>query len=311
MTKLVKSILDEHDFDLVVASTEVMAVYALKAPQGTLRILEEHNSALRWSWERYQNQRSSLQRLRRWVSWQKLRRYEARLFPQFDLCTMVSQQDRETSTRMLPGYQGRIEVVPNGVDCEYNQPGVADTAPNTLVYNGALTYSANHDAMRHFLTRIYPLIRKQVPQVSLTITGSLEGVDLSGLHLDDSVKLSDYVQDIRPLVASSAACVVPLQEGGGTRIKILEAMALGTPVISTTKGAEGLAAEDGEHLLLADDPEAFAMRTVELLQNRALRQRLATNGRRLVEETYDWRQIGERFVALVEQTALQAKRNGL
>jgi len=103
-------------------------------------------------------------------------------------------------------------------------------------------------------------------------------------------------------VAEAAACVVPIRQGGGTRLKILEAMALGTPVVSTTKGAEGLSVTDGEHLLLADDPASFAACTLRLFRDDGLRSRLARNARRLVEERYDWAQIGQRFVHLVEET---------
>jgi glycosyltransferase involved in cell wall biosynthesis len=114
--------------------------------------------------------------------------------------------------------------------------------------------------------------------------------------------LSGYVEDVRPLVAGARVCVAPIRQGGGTRIKILEAMALGTPVVATSKGAEGLEVIEGEHILLADDPAGFANSTLRLLRDAELRQRLATNARRLVEQRYDWAQIGKQFVALVEAT---------
>jgi glycosyltransferase involved in cell wall biosynthesis len=157
--------------------------------------------------------------------------------------------------------------------------------------------------MRYFLREIYPLIRDQHNEVSLTITGSTKGVDLTTLMLDESVSLSGYVDDIRPLVAGSAVCVVPLRIGGGTRLKLLESMALGTPVVSTSKGAEGLDVVNGEHLLIADTPADFATCTLRLLCDTRLRRRLAINARQLVEEKYDWKQIGQRFVDLVEDVA--------
>ncbi|NLS78185.1 MAG: glycosyltransferase [Chloroflexi bacterium] len=299
MSDAVSALAAETKFDVVVASTETMATYVSRV-RGAAAILEEHNSFARMMYERYQQQTSSLQRLRCWASWQKTRYYEARLFPRFDLVTMVSEQDRQTS-QALPAYRGKVEVVPNGVDCRRNRPGLVVAQPNALVYNGALTYSANYDAMRYFLSEIYPLIRQQIPDVSLSITGSTKGVDLAGLRLDESVRLTGYVDDIRLPVAGSAVCVVPLRQGGGTRLKILEAMALGTPVVATSKGVEGLEAVDGEHLLIADEPQSFAERTVRQLRDDALRQRLISNARRLVEERYDWERIGQRFVDLVEE----------
>jgi glycosyltransferase involved in cell wall biosynthesis len=194
----------------------------------------------------------------------------------------------------------RIEVVPNGVDCDYNRPIYSDGQATTLVYNGALTYHANFDAMSFFLSAVFPRIKQEIDAVQLTITGSVDGVRLSELSLNESVRLTGYLPDIRPVVANATVCVVPLREGGGTRLKILEAMALGTPVVSTSKGAEGLDVVHGEHLLIADEPDRFAAYTVELMHNAELRQRLTENARHLVEQKYDWGGIGRRFVALVE-----------
>ena len=291
--------LDSAHYDAVIASIEVMATYAFQAPQTTTKILEEHNSLSRWMWERYRAQQSTLQRLRCWISWRKTSFYESRLFRQFDLCTMVSDQDRTASLQMLPGYHGPVEVVPNGVDCDWNRPGLAPAEPHRLVFNGSLTYQVNYDAVKYFLAEIYPIIREALPTVTLSITGSTKGVSLAGLSLD-GVRLTGYVDDIRQVVASSSVCVVPIQEGGGTRLKILEAMALGTPIVSTTKGAEGIKAKHGEHLLLADNVANFARCTLDLLCDVDLRQQLAVNARRLVEEYYNWTQIGQRFTGLVE-----------
>jgi glycosyltransferase involved in cell wall biosynthesis len=292
--------LDSTHYDVVIASIEVTATYALQAPQTAAKILEEHNSLSRWMWERYRAQTHPLQRLRCWLSWRKTTRYEDRLFRQFNLCVVVSEQDRVASLQMLPHYRGPVEVVSNGVDCDRNRPGLQPSDPVRLVFSGALTYQANYDAVQYFLKEIYPIIQQARPEVTLLITGATTGVDLERLPLSRGVTLTGYVDDIRPIVSGSSVCIVPIQEGGGTRLKILEAMALGTPVVSTTKGAEGIEARHGEHLLLADDPASFADCTLNLMRDPSLRQRITGNARRLVEERYDWAKIGERFVGLVE-----------
>lgn len=302
MQQLVAAAWQRESYDAVVASTEMTADYALTAPPGVTKILEEHNSLTRWMAERYRGQRAPLQRARCWVSWQKRRWHERRLYPHFDLVTMVSRQDEQVTTELVRGVKPRVAVVPNGVDCAHNRPDLVPRQSNTLVYNGSLTYRANYDAMRWFLAQVYPRIKAQIPEVSLTITGSTQGVDLTGLALDDSVTLTGFVEDVRIPVAGAAACVVPIRQGGGTRLKILEAMALGTPVVATSKGAEGLEVVDSDHLLLADEPGTFARRTVELLNDLDLRQRLVVNARRLVEDCYDWQAIGADFVGLVEAT---------
>lgn len=239
---------------------------------------------------------------RTWLSWQKAHVYEQRLFRQFQTCTLAADSERAYLQDLL-GQACAINVVPNGVDCAHNKPGLFAARPNSLVYNGALTYNANYDAAGYFLKDIYPLIRQHCPEVSFTITGSTKGVDRSGLQLDDSVTLSGYVDDIRSVVGGSAMCVVPLRQGSGTRLKILEAMALGVPVVSTSKGAEGLDARHGEHLLLADDAPAFAQHVLTLLNDPALGARLSAQARRLVEQRYDWSLIGQRFLGLVEDVA--------
>lgn len=305
MEQAVRAALAQDRFDVVVASTEVMAVYALMAAQSSALVLEEHNSLSRWMWERYKAQSSAIQRVRCWLSWQKTRRYEAHTFRRFDLCTMVSAQDREATLSMLPGFHGQVAVIPNGVDCERNRPGLSQPVPNTLVFNGSLTYSANYDAMQCFLAAIYPLIKAGLPGVSLAITGSLEGVDLSALRLDDSVRLCGQVDDVRPLVASASVCVVPIRQGGGTRLKILEAMALGTPVVTTTKAAEGLDLTPGQEILIADTPDEFAGSVCRLLHDPVLRQQLARNARCLVERRYDWAEIGKEFVKVVEGATMR------
>jgi len=299
MSRQVNEVLLAGTFDAIVSSTGVMADYALQAPAGPARILEEHNSMTRWMHERYAQQKLLATRLRCWVSWQKSRRYEAHLFRQFHVVTMVSEQDRAACLADLPGYRGPVSVVPNGVDCQHNRPGLGLPRPHSLVFNGSLTYDANYDAMRYFLSDIFPLVQAQVPGVSLTITGPTEGVDLRSLQLA-SVRLTGYLDDVRPEVAGAWVCVVPIRMGGGTRLKILEAMALGTPVVATSKAAEGLDVSPESHLLIADSPAEFAGHVVRLLGDPAERARLAASARQLVEQRYEWRRIGRDFAAIVE-----------
>jgi glycosyltransferase involved in cell wall biosynthesis len=197
-------------------------------------------------------------------------------------------------------------MVPNGVDCAHNQPGLAVKQKGRLVFNGSLTYSANYEAMSWFLAQVYPKIRQQIPDVTLQITGATHGVDLSRLALDQSVTLTGYVEDVRLPVAQAEVCVVPIQRGGGTRLKVLEAMALGTPVVATAKGAEGLEVVDGMQLLVADSAIEFAQKTGRLLRDVEEQARLSQEARKLVERHYDWEMIGAQFRSLVERVVEDA-----
>jgi glycosyltransferase involved in cell wall biosynthesis len=169
-----------------------------------------------------------------------------------------------------------------------------------LIYPGALTYHSNLDAMVYFLRESWPIIQKQRPQVRLRITGRTDGVDLARLALTDQVVMTGYLDDIRSAVAQSWICVVPLRAGGGTRLKILESLALGTPVVSTSKGAEGLNLIPGRDILVADEPADFAEAVLNVLQDPVLRETLSRNGRQAVEAKYDWRIIGQQFDDFVE-----------
>ncbi|MBI5568280.1 MAG: glycosyltransferase [Chloroflexi bacterium] len=289
-------------WDAIVAIQTPVAPYAL-AFKSTPKVLDIDTALSFQMRERHEQRPNSLRSLRTWLSWQKAHVYEQRLFRHFQACTLVADSERPYMQSIVDSTPCEIVVVPNGVDCGHNRPGLFARQPNSLVYNGALTYYANFDAVQYFLKEIYPLIHHQTPEVSFTVTGSTQGVDRSGLQLDDSVTLSGYVDDIRAVVGGSAICVVPLRQGSGTRLKILEAMALGTPIVSTSKGAEGLDVRHDEHLLLADDAPTFAQHTLALLRDPALGQRLSAQARKLVEQHYDWSFIGDHFRRLVEDVA--------
>ncbi len=305
MSRLVDSLTTQNNFDIVLASTLFTAEYSLQI-NDIPRILEEQNYTTGWMEERYKAQRNPLRRASGWFTWQKCQRYERWLYPQFAAVTMVSDRDRQAVRKAIPRYTGRLEVIPNGVDLETRHPGLAEPVLDTLVFNGSLTYAANREAMRWFTGQIWSLIRQRRPQARLTITGRTEGVDLGWLPKDANIHLSGYLEDVRPAVAGSWLAVAPLLDGSGTRLKILEAMALGTPVVATSKGAEGLEVTPGQDILIADRAEAFAGECLRVLEDAQLRGRLAQNGRRLVEQRYGWDAIGRRFCELVEDVAAEA-----
>jgi len=300
MDELVAEAFRSRCFDAVIASSDMMVSYALQAPNNTVKILEEHNSLTRWMQERYESALGSVYRLRCWVSWQKRRLYESHIYRDFDLITMVSHQDCTATQTIIGQTHPPVRVVPNGVDCGERRPSEVPPVAGRLIYSGALTYSANFDAVSYFLDNIFPRVKQQCADAHLVVTGSVAGVDTTRFESNESVTLTGFVEDVNREITQAMVCVVPLLAGGGTRLKILEAMALGVPIVSTSKGAEGLDVVDGEHLLLADNPTAFARCILELLGNRELGRQLAVNARRLVEERYDWHAIGVQFSDLLE-----------
>jgi glycosyltransferase involved in cell wall biosynthesis len=299
MAARVQHLASDWDPECVIALTFITAPYAL-AVHGAPRIVDIDNLMWPMLKQAHRQAQDPFGRLRSWVAYWKFRQYETWLYRQFDLSLVVSDRDRQAAVDLMGLQVSQVGVVPNGVDMSFHQPLPIEPKPNTLVYNGALTYAANYDAMDYFLREIFPLIRAQVPETRLTITGATTGVPIAALPTNGHVTFSGYLKDIRPEVSSSWVCVVPLRLGGGTRLKILEAMALGTPVVSTSKGAEGLDIETGKHLLIGNTPSEFAAQTVRVLREPGLRTSLGAQGAQLVKDQYDWANIGRHFCQLVE-----------
>lgn len=220
----------------------------------------------------------------------KLWSYEVEKVGSFDVNVFVSKADEQTMLERVPGL--RTAIVPNGVDVEYFLPAQGHDAP-ALIYTGGMNMFANRDAVMFFLSDIWPLIRTRVPGVRFFAVGQDPPKELSALaERDPQVVVTGYVTDVRPLVRDASVYVVPLRVGGGTRLKVLDAMAMGKAMVSTSIGCEGLDVRPDEHLLVADTPEQFADRTVALLEDKNRRFSLGCAARELVERRYSWRTIG-------------------
>lgn len=302
MAELVARMGRETHYDLIISSTTEVAPYCLQ-DTGIPKMLEEHNFMTGWMKERYQTQTHFLKRLTHQATWLKCYFYERKLYSYFDVVSMVSHTDQQAVRATFPGYKGRLEVIPNGVDLETRPCGLTAPTPETIVFNGALRYYANAEAMRFFCSQALPLIWQQRPKTRLIITGRYDRAELNWLPSDPRITMTGYLEDVRPAVAGAWMAVAPLLEGGGTRLKILEAMALGTPVVATSKGAEGLEVTPGKELLIANDAPGLADHCLRLLGDANLREEIARSARQLVEQHYNWQMIGERFCELVEQAA--------
>ncbi|GAB4458070.1 MAG: glycosyltransferase family 4 protein [Anaerolineales bacterium] len=292
MARVLTRALTEEKFDLIIASQLQMAAYAPYF-RGLPAVFEEFEIGL------FHDQAFSADgriRLRRALTWLKLRLYLSQLLSRFRLVTMASERERGLLARNFPRYREAAHVIPNCINVEEYQQVKAQKRTNTLVFSGPFKYRANYEAMTWFVGEVFPLILEQVPDAQLIITGDHENLPLPSLR---NVTLAGYVDDIKSLIASCAVSVAPLLSGGGTRLKILEAMALGTPVVATSKGAEGLEARAGEHLLVADEAGKFAEAAVSLLNEAGLRQKLTENAQKLVRARYDWGGIMPSFLHLL------------
>jgi glycosyltransferase involved in cell wall biosynthesis len=248
-----------------------------------------------------------------WLAGQarKMRRHEAAWVGRADLTLAVSPGDAEQLRAMAPGAD--VEVVPNGVDvdCFAPPPEGRRPIPGRLVFTGSMNWLPNQDAMLYFCREILPVLRANhgpEERWSLDIVGQSPPASVEELA-GPRIRVTGTVDDVRPYAHGAEMFVVPLRIGGGSRLKILEAFALGVPVVSTTVGCEGLGAVDGEHLLIADGAEAFAATIARLSNDAGLRVALAERARRHVLEHFSWAGIGRRLLAIYEdRLARRARR---
>jgi sugar transferase (PEP-CTERM/EpsH1 system associated) len=240
--------------------------------------------------------------------WARMRRFEGRMMGRFDRVLAVSDVDRETLQRLYPlDAPAPVSVIPTGVDTTYFAPAPMDPAGKPrIVFTGSMDWLPNVDGVLYFSREILPLIREAEPNVVFTIVGRSPAPAVRRLAEEHGIEVTGRVDDVRPYLAASAVNVVPLRIGGGTRLKIFEAMAAGRAVVSTSIGAEGLPTENGRHLLLADDPATFARSVVTLLREPRVRQAMESEARAFVTTRYDWAVAATHLEAALVETRTAA-----
>jgi len=242
------------------------------------------------------------------LQWQKMQRFEQKALPLFSRVIAVSEPDRAFIARWAKPEQ--VEIISNGVDTGYFKPAGWQQKPFSMVFTGSLDWRPNVDAILYFLDGIWPLIRASHPEASFTIVGRRPTDVLKdkagGMP---GIMLTGTVDDVRPYMEEAQVYVVPLRVGGGSRLKILEALSMKKAVVSTSVGAEGLDVCAGENILTADAPAEFAAAVSRLYRESALRERLGTSGRRLVESRYEWQSLSK----ILEQLwfAVAVERDGI
>lgn len=230
--------------------------------------------------------------------WRRMLRFEDEALRRFDLVLAVSDADRETFKRLYPGaLTHQAHVVRTGVDTRYFAPRPATPKRAHLVFTGSMDWLPNEDGMVYFVRDILPRIRQVEPDTTLSIIGRAPTPAVTRLAEDAGIEVTGRVDDVRPHIAAGSVYIVPLRIGGGTRLKIFEAMGMGKAVVSTTVGAEGLPVTSGRDVVLADEPARFAQAVVHMIRDVDARQRIEREARRLVVEQYDWSAVAKDFEA--------------
>lgn len=303
----IRQALDSKPYDLIVSDEICMApyVFGLHHHTTTPRVIIRHKIDHLHYVESARSRPWGQVRLLDWLDAHRFARYEAQMMPYFQGAIVCSPEDGKVAARQGKGMA--VSVIINGADTDYFYPARQPDAKPTILLLGTMHYQPNIDMVLYFFATIYPLIRQERPDLQVLIVGHQPPSEVQQLGELPGVTVTGTVEDVRPYMQRSWLLAVPLRLGGGTRLKIVEAMAAGLPVISTTIGAQGLENINTDLLALADTPAAFAAQTVALLQDCERRQLLGRRGRQLVEKQYSWRTLGEQYAAFCQQQLRQPR----
>lgn len=294
------------NFDVVVCDFLMPAV---NMPEKIVipTLLFQHNvEAMIWR-RHFEVQKNALKKAYLKNQWRKSFDYECAVCRNFDFVVAVSKEDANV---MRSEYSiENVADVPTGVDTEFFQPCLTvEKDEFNLIFTGSMDWLPNEDAIRWFTEEVLPIIKRKIPQVSLTVVGRNPFPSLVELSKkDSSIVVTGGVPDVRPFMEKASAYVVPIRIGGGTRLKIYEAMAMELPIISTKIGAEGLPVRDGEEILLRDTPNEFAEAIVKLLTDKELAKRISSQAAKTVSEKFGWEKVSDDFTILCER-AVERRR---
>ncbi len=302
MRREIERLLKEQTFDVMVCDFLQPSVN-VPADVPVTTILFQHNvEAMIWK-RHYEVHKNPLKRAFLYDQWRKTWRYERSACQKFDLVIAVSVADEQ---QMREEYDlQRTAAVATGVDIDYFRPS-SDITPekHNIVFTGSMDWLPNEDAMQYFIREVLPLVRKEIPDVTLTVVGRNPYASLVELSkTDQSIVVTGRVDDVRPYIERASIYVVPIRIGGGTRLKIYEAMSMGKPVVSTTVGAEGLPVTNNQELVLADSATEFAAALIRLFRDGDWAAELGGRAAKLVREKFGWRGVAESFAALCAEVA--------
>lgn len=307
MQQLATELLTAEQFDLVQFESSQMSW--LELPPGVVSVVDEHNIEYELLQRMYQTETSRLRKLYNWTEFRKFRREERGSWARADGCVVTSDREQVILSETEPEPDKPVHVAPNGVDIEFFNAGDVPVDANSIVFTGLLHYRPNIDAVTYFTKQILPHIVQRRPDVVFSIVGLGAPSEVTRLA-GPNVRFVGEVPDIRPYALGAGALVVPLRMGSGTRLKVLDGLAMQKGLISTSLGCEGIAVVDREHLLVADDAEAFAAAVLSVLDDPALAEQLGRHGRALVEAKYSWVSIVEDLERFHRQVIDRASSNG-
>jgi glycosyltransferase involved in cell wall biosynthesis len=318
MRKVINTVMRQAEFHVIHADQVSMAQFALRAGQNARKagspmvlVFDAHNAV--WTIvERMKQNSTWFLRPALSLETERMKRYEGYLLQKFDWTTPVTEIDRQallqaTELPLRQQIEKKLKVIPIAVDCNLLQREVRQPNSKAIVTLGTLHYPPNADGIRWFMTEVFPSVQKRAPEVSLTVIGKNPPSDFLRLAeaSGGSIQVTGYVPDLGPFMREAAIMVVTVRAGGGMRVRILEALARGMPLVTTTVGLEGIKAQLGREVLVADTAGDFADAVVRLLEDEALQQSLSIHGRELAEHLYDWKVVLKQLDGIYGNTGEQ------
>jgi len=297
-------LVERTTFDIIQVETSLMAHYAF--PPGAALVLDEHNIESEILRRTVPVAQGLPRKLHSYVDYLKIKAEEEASWRAADACAVTSPRDEATIRRAVP--RALTAVVPNAADTGFYSPQATTPEPATILFFGTIAHYPNTDGLLFFLDNVLPLVKRACPAVRLLVVGPAPPAEIRRRATPDVI-VTGEVSDVRPYLERAKVVIVPLRIGGGTRLKIVEAMAMAKPVVSTSLGAEGLEVTDEQDILLADTAEAFADRVARVLSDNALATDLGSAGRQLVERSYDWNASARKLEALYHSTLLSRERS--
>lgn len=281
---------NRYDIIQVEHSRQALYIDSVDKKQTAKKVLVFHNIIFDQNRSLYQIMDGFENHVRFWLAMKQMRRWEPRVARQFDQSITVSERDRSLLLAAAPRL--KVDVIPNGVDTESLKPFTGSANQPGLIFVGSMDYPPAVDATYFFYKQILPLVREKYPNIELWLVGRNPPDEIKRLCKgDDHVHITGKVNSVIEYYEKAMVTVVPLRAGGGTRLKILESMALGLPIVSTSIGCEGLDVEDGKNILIADTPELFTQQILRLIEDESFRKQISSEARKLVENKYDWKII--------------------
>jgi glycosyltransferase involved in cell wall biosynthesis len=296
MVRKMQSLLQRNEFDLIYC-TRPMANYTLNI--SLPKVVQPYDAVYDWHRQLYLRGKG-IEKLIYGISYKMTTIYEKEIYKRFDACLVVTQRDKDLLTSLCP--QINCEVLPNGVDTEYfSAMDVQEEFPS-LVFVAEMGTLTNVNSALHFYGLVYPLIRKELPQVKLYLVGRHPAREITDLARDKSVVVTGYVDSVKPYIAKSSIFIAPMILGTGIKNKVLEAMAMGKCVVTTSIGAQGINAVSGEDLIITDNQKEFAAWVVRLLKDEQLRKKMGDNARIVIESQYSWGKIAGRLDQIFKES---------